>query len=44
MEELKTMPFGAVWEYYCVKQDVPVMGEWVKEMKKYEEDVLSKRS
>ena len=43
MEELKTMPFSAVWDYYCVKQDVPVGMQWVKEVKQYEADVLSKR-
>lgn len=43
LEELKTMPFGAVWDYYCLKQNVPVGFSWIREIKKYEESVLSKR-
>jgi len=44
MEELKTLPFGAVWDYYCLKQDVPVSDAWLAEVKQYEKTVLSKRS
>ncbi|WEG10934.1 L-rhamnose isomerase [Pullulanibacillus sp. KACC 23026] len=43
MEEFKTYPFGAVWDYYCEKMGVPVKEEWLKEIKTYEEAVLSKR-
>lgn len=43
MEEAKTLPFGAVWDYYCLKQDVPVGEAWLAEVKSYEEEVLSKR-
>lgn len=43
MEELKTMPFGAVWDYYCLTQGVPVGPAWISEMKAYETAVLSKR-
>lgn len=43
MEEAKTLPFGAVWDYYCLKQSVPVGEEWLTEVKQYEKDVLSKR-
>jgi len=43
MEELKTLPFAAVWDYYCMKKDVPVGAEWFCEVRKYEADVLSKR-
>lgn len=42
-EELKTLPFGAVWDYYCLRQDVPVGPAWLDEVKTYERDVLSKR-
>jgi L-rhamnose isomerase len=43
MEELKSMPWGAVWDRYCEIQDVPVGMDWMKETKKYESEVLSKR-
>lgn len=42
-EELKTMPFGAVWDYYCEKSNVPAGLDWLAQVKKYEADVLSKR-
>jgi L-rhamnose isomerase len=43
-EEAKTLPFGAVWDYYCRRQNVPVGASWLDEVKAYERDVLSKRS
>jgi L-rhamnose isomerase len=43
MEELKSMPFGAVWDYYCLKNNVPVGMNWFKEIKQYEENVLVHR-
>jgi len=42
-EELKSMPFGAVWDYYCMKAGVPVGAAWIDDVKKYEKDVQSKR-
>jgi L-rhamnose isomerase len=44
LEELKTLPFGAVWDYYCLKSNVPVGDTWLNEVKAYEENVLTKRS
>jgi L-rhamnose isomerase len=43
LEELKTMPFGAVWDYYCTQNNVPVGIAWIDEVRKYEANVLSKR-
>lgn len=43
MEEAKTLPYGAVWDYYCLKSNAPVGEEWLNEVKKYEKEVLSKR-
>ncbi|MDD4870484.1 MAG: L-rhamnose isomerase [Kiritimatiellae bacterium] len=43
IEESKTLPFAAVWDYYCMKQDVPVGMAWMDEVKMYEKNVLSKR-
>jgi L-rhamnose isomerase len=43
MEELKTMPFGAVWDYYCELQGVPAGMGWLAEVKNYERETLSRR-
>jgi L-rhamnose isomerase len=43
MEEFKTYPFGAVWDYYCEKNNVPTGGNWLDEVKIYETEVLSSR-
>jgi L-rhamnose isomerase len=43
LEELKTLPFGAVWDYYCTKQDVPLGPDWLKEVRDYEAKVTNKR-
>ncbi|MBP1969239.1 L-rhamnose isomerase [Virgibacillus natechei] len=43
MEEFKTYPFGAIWNYYCEKMGVPVGETWLDEVKSYEDAVLSKR-
>lgn len=42
-EEFKSYPFGAVWDYYCATQNVPVRETWLAEVKSYEQEVLSKR-
>ncbi|MCX6899579.1 MAG: L-rhamnose isomerase [Verrucomicrobia bacterium] len=42
-EEAKTLPFSAVWDYYCAKNGVPVGEAWLAEVKQYEKSVLSKR-
>jgi L-rhamnose isomerase len=43
LEENKTLPFGAVWDYYCARQDVPVGGDWLREAREYETEVTSLR-
>lgn len=43
MEEFKTYPMGAVWDYYCEVNNVPVKESWLDEVKKYEKEELSKR-
>ena len=42
-EEARTLPFGAIWDYYCQSQGVPVGEKWLAEVKAYEKAVLSKR-
>lgn len=43
VEEFKSYPFGAVWDYYCAVHGVPVREAWLDEVKKYERDVLLQR-
>lgn len=43
-EELKTMPFSAVWDYYCLQEYVPVGVDYITEIQEYENKVLSKRN
>ncbi len=43
LEELKTKPFGAVWDYYCLMNNVPVAEDYISEIQQYEKDILLKR-
>ncbi|MGF7017080.1 L-rhamnose isomerase [Lachnospiraceae bacterium PF1-21] len=43
-EELKSYPFGDVWNYFCEVNGVPEREDWWREVQKYEEEVLSKRA
>ncbi|MCA9128008.1 MAG: L-rhamnose isomerase [Planctomycetales bacterium] len=43
MEEQKTMPLGAVWNYYCALSHAPVGAEWLDEVRRYELNVMSGR-
>ena len=43
MEEQKSMPWSAVWDYYCEQQGSGVGAEWLATVKQYEADVLSAR-
>lgn len=42
-EELKTLPFGDVWNEYCTRCKKPLDGEWFELVEKYENEELSKR-
>jgi L-rhamnose isomerase len=42
-EDIKTLPFADVWNYYCAKSGVKQDFEWIEEVEKYEKEVLSKR-
>jgi L-rhamnose isomerase len=44
LEELKSLPWAAVWDYYCERKGVPVGMAWLHEIRRYEEQVLSRRS
>ncbi len=43
LEELKTKLFGAVWDYYCLQENVPVGEDYITEIQQYEKKVLSNR-
>jgi L-rhamnose isomerase len=43
LELMKSKPFGAVYDYYCLKNDVPTGLELINEIQKYEKTVLMKR-
>ena len=40
-EEVKTLPFGDVWNYFCEECGIPA--DWFAEIEKYEKEVLAKR-
>jgi len=43
MEEFKSLPWPAVWEYYCASKNVATGSEWLNSVRTYEADVLSTR-
>jgi L-rhamnose isomerase len=43
LEELKGLPWNAVWDQYCLQQGVPVGYDYMDEVRGYENEVLSKR-
>lgn len=42
-EELKTLPFGAVWEELCRRAGVPADAAWLDEVRRYEAEILPQR-
>ena len=40
LEEFKTYPFGAVWDYYCQQMNVPVGEAWLEQVELYEKNEL----
>jgi L-rhamnose isomerase len=43
LEELKGLPYGAVWDYHCLRHGVPPGLDWVGEIESYEREVLDRR-
>ena len=43
LEELKSMPWNAIYNFYCQQQEVPVGDAYIKEIEEYEDQVTSKR-
>ena len=44
LEEAKALPWNAVWDMFCLKNNVPVGEEFIAEIEKYEAEVTSKRN
>ena len=44
LEEAKTLPFGAVWDYYCERAGAPVGGAWLDRIRQYERQVMAART
>lgn len=42
-EELKDFPYSDVWNYFCLKNNVPVGLDWFTEVKDYETKILAER-
>jgi L-rhamnose isomerase len=42
-EEAKGLPWAAVWDYYCMTNEVPVGITWFDRVERYEDEVLSRR-
>lgn len=43
LEESKSLPWNAVWDMFCLKNNVPVGEEFIAEIQKYEREVTIKR-
>jgi len=43
LEEIKGLPFGAVWDYFCLQQGVPVGIGFMDPVEQYVKEVLSTR-
>ena len=43
LEELKSKPFGAVWDYYCMQEEIPVGVDFIEEIQHYERETLTER-
>ena len=43
IEAIKELPSGAVWDHYCLQQDVPTGMSWMDSVRQYEDEVTGKR-
>lgn len=44
LEEARVLPLGAVWDYYCLTAGVPSGDDWIADVRRYETEILSKRT
>ena len=43
LEEAKSLPWNAVWDYFCLKNNIPVGDDYIADIQKYEKEVTSER-
>jgi L-rhamnose isomerase len=43
LEAIKSLPFGAAWDYYCHAHDVPLGADWLADVRRYERETLLRR-
>lgn len=43
LEEQKSLPWQAIWEGYCQRNDIPVDARWLDAVREYEQQILSQR-
>ncbi|OON39983.1 L-rhamnose isomerase [Izhakiella australiensis] len=43
LEELKTLPWQAVWDAWCLRSDVPIGADWLSDIRQYEQQILTQR-
>ena len=43
LEEQKSLPWQAVWETYCLRNDVPADAGWITDVRRYEQQILRQR-
>ena len=43
-EAMAELPFGAVWDFLCLRADVPPAASWLRDVAAYEREVLSRRT
>lgn len=44
LEEAKSLPWSAVWDMFCLRNNVPVGEEYIYEIQKYEREITFKRN
>ncbi|MDR0505264.1 MAG: L-rhamnose isomerase [Dysgonamonadaceae bacterium] len=44
LEEAKGLPWNAVWDYFCLKNNIAVGEDYITEIQQYEKEVTSKRN
>ena len=44
LEETKNLPWNAVWDYFCLKNNIAIGENYITEIQQYEKDVTSKRN